>query len=317
MKKYIYCRDKQQDFIQNFILKKNNSLELQAGNTIRTTIENMNSDKQLSHQQLLIQRNNKITSNIDTKMIIDILSKENDNNKTYHIRNITKGIANKYPDFDNLSISKQRRVIMNILENDNTIFEKVGWGLWRLIDGSKSPSLSNDIPESKPRLPSISYDKNIIKPLSNSTQNIIMNHHPTHNVVKIRRRSSVTSAGGTNDHILLTSPKSNNHFTQEKGFIMPLYNSKTKERQPSISNINLQKHPHNQFNENALISSEEEEDANNGTDEEDWKTLGAENLLVNQRRKSYGGIIKLQSRKNSTVEENAAMLLVQLRRGSQ
>lgn len=143
-----------------------------------------------------------------------------------------------------------------------------------------------------------------------------MNHHPTHNVVKIRRRSSVTSAGGTNDHILLTSPKSNNHFTQEKGFIMPLYNSKTKERQPSISNINLQKHPHNQFNENALISSEEE-DANNGTDEEDWKTLGAENLLVNQRRKSYGGIIKLQSRKNSTVEENAAMLLVQLRRGSQ
>lgn len=278
----------------------------------------MNADKQLSHQQLLIQRNNKITSKINTQMIVDILSQENDNNKTYHIRNITKGIAKKYPEFDNLSISKQRRVIMNILENHNTIFEKVGWGLWRLVDDSKSPSLNHTLSEPKPRLPSISKDKNIIKPLNANTQNIIMNQHPN-NVVKIRRRSSVTSVGNNNDHILLTSPKSNtNHFNmtnQDKGFIMPLYNSKNKDRQSSISNIQIQKNPHHiPYSENALISSDE--DANNGTDEEDWKTLGAESLLVNQRRKSYGGIIKLQSRKNSTVEENAAMLLVQLRRGS-
>ncbi|KAL6931355.1 uncharacterized protein HGUI_04069 [Hanseniaspora guilliermondii] len=236
----------------------------------------MNSDKQLSHQQLLIQRNNKITSKINTQMIIDILN--NDNNKTYHIRNITKGIADKYPDFNNLSISKQRRVIMNILENNKNIFEKVGWGLWKLINSQDKPT------------------ENIIKPINNNTQNIMSN-----NVVKIKKRSSISNI--PNDQI---HPK--HLFKQDNGFIMPLNNQK--HRKDSISKL------HQSYNENALISSEDE-DNNNGTDEEDWKTLGAENLLINQRRKSYGGIIKIQSRKNSTVEENAAMLLVQLRRGSQ
>lgn len=206
-------------------------------------------------------------------MIIDILN--NDSNNTYHIRNITKGIADKYPEFNNLSISKQRRVIMNILENNKNVFEKVGWGLWRLISkDNPTESVSNT-----------------------SAQNKMANH-----VVKIKRRSS------TNIPSDQLHPK--NILNQEKGFIMPLYNQKhTKD---SLSSLKL----HQSYNENALMSSEDEEN-NNGTDEEDWKTLGAENLLINQRRKSYGGVIKMQSRKNSTVEENAAMLLVQLRRGSQ
>lgn len=241
----------------------------------------MNSDKQLSHQQLLIQRNNKITSKINTQMIIDILS--NDSNNTYHIRNITKGIADKYPEFNDLSISKQRRVIMNILENNKNVFEKVGWGLWKLINND-----SKDTPT-----------ESVIKPVNTNAQNTMAN-----NVVKIKRRSSTTN-NIPNDQL---HPK--NLLNQEKGFIMPVYNQK--HRKDSISGMKL----HQSYNENALISSEDE-DNNNGTDEEDWKTLGAENLLINQRRKSYGGIIKIQSRKNSTVEENAAMLLVQLRRGSQ
>lgn len=243
----------------------------------------MNSDKQLSHQQLLIQRNNKITSKINTQMIIDILN--NDSNNTYHIRNITKGIADKYPEFNNLSISKQRRVIMNILENNKDVFEKVGWGLWKLINND-----AKDMPS-----------ESVIKPVNTSAQNTMAN-----NVVKIKRRSSTTN-NMPNDQL---HPK--NILNQEKGFIMPLYNQNQKHRKDSISGLKL----HQSYNENALISSEDE-DNNNGTDEEDWKTLGAENLLINQRRKSYGGIIKIQSRKNSTVEENAAMLLVQLRRGSQ
>lgn len=304
-----------------------------------------NEKQQLSHQQLLIQRNNLITSKINTRMIKDILSKDLsiDGNTTYHIRNITKGISLQYPEFNELSISKQRRVIMNILEKETELFEKVGWGLWKLKEDDDEETSSN-------KEDTIPVGKHAEEKKPGVKSN-------TSGVVKIKRRSSTT---GNNDSMIITP--SNN----DSNFMMPMFNSK--ERTTSISNIGTKngvlvpttaftnnkfihlsktknlsyKFNNNKYNENALESSEEDADSSSeeengaGTDEEDWKSLGAENLLFSSNSsanlsgsgkreqsapKPQAGIVKSSHpnihRTSSTKEENAAMLLIQLRRGSQ
>ncbi|XBW36258.1 hypothetical protein QEN19_001850 [Hanseniaspora menglaensis] len=312
-------------------------------------------------------------------MIKEILSTQNnEGNHTYHIRNITKGISVKYPEFDELSISKQRRVIMSILENDTHLFEKVGWGLWRLkeVQGFVKSSDSEDYATSSNK-----EDTVVLNITSNEEKKPFVSmktfgNKPTGkeaNVVRIRRRSS---AAGSNDSIVITPTKSANlvENNNTNSFKMPLFNNK--ERTTSISNtakksgvilatnsfanvggsnkfIQLSKNKstsykisNNKYNENALESSDDEEqesrsDEENGagTDEEDWKSLGAENLLFNSNAanhhvrsnsksssvKPHGGIVKtshshsnmLRSSFSSNKEENAAMLLIQLRRGSQ
>ncbi|SMN20678.1 similar to Saccharomyces cerevisiae YDR169C STB3 Ribosomal RNA processing element (RRPE)-binding protein involved in the glucose-induced transition from quiescence to growth [Maudiozyma saulgeensis] len=50
------------------------------------------------------------------------------------IRFITQSLSEEIPYFKNLSTSKQRRLIMNVMETgfeeQSLIFEKIGWGLW-------------------------------------------------------------------------------------------------------------------------------------------------------------------------------------------
>ncbi|OBA28495.1 hypothetical protein HANVADRAFT_47175 [Hanseniaspora valbyensis NRRL Y-1626] len=211
-------------------------------------------------------------------MIKDILSNNNSNgNYTYHIRHITKCISMKCPDFDELSISKQRRVIMHILENETDLFEKVGWGLWRLKENGDNNSNNNNnnnikINEdsfkknsSEERMDSINKEDTIITSNnnnSNDTDNIkrqdnlnfntfnynkihtinptSANHNTNNNnsgVVRIRRRSS---AAGNNESIII-KPNTNtmNNNDPKNSFMMPLFNSK--DRTASISSTHNKK----------------------------------------------------------------------------
>lgn len=64
------------------------------------------------------------------------ISKILDTNGPLAIRFITQTLSGEIPFFKNLSTSKQRRLIMNVMETgyeeESIIFEKIGWGLWTI-----------------------------------------------------------------------------------------------------------------------------------------------------------------------------------------
>ena len=179
-------------------------------------IPNNNNEKQhLSHQQLLIQRNSLITSKIDTQMIKDILSNNNNNgngNYTYHIRHITKCISMKCPDFDELSISKQRRVIMHILENETDLFEKVGWGLWRLKENGDTNSSNNNNHNNEDSFKKNSSEERMDS--SNKEDTIITsNNINTNDPDNIKRQDNLNYNTFNSNKIPIINPTSANHIT--------------------------------------------------------------------------------------------------------
>lgn len=117
-----------------------------------------------THSPVAIAAANAVTS----EKIYEHLKKEG----PLPIRNITAHLANSITGFGELSLSKQRRLIISVLEAPRSQFEKVGWGRWAIKANVKTErsgtltgdttkhqarrsyreSVSNTLPSSKPPL---------------------------------------------------------------------------------------------------------------------------------------------------------------------
>lgn len=159
------------------------------------------------------------------------------------IRFITQSLSEDIPFFKNLSTSKQRRLIMNVMEtgyeSKSLIFEKIGWGLWtikqvspetfkqerditnklneKVRDNSNNPNLS----DTKRRL---SNSNNIRKKSQIDNNNISINV-PVSPKLKAQQNAYHTlSNNGNNiprsvvyidENVLQTDEEDNNVFSEE------------------------------------------------------------------------------------------------------
>lgn len=163
------------------------------------------------------------------------------------IRFITQNLSEDIPYFKNLSTSKQRRLIMNVMEtgyeSKSLIFEKIGWGLWtikqvspqtfkqerditnklnaKVRDNSNNPNLT----DTKRRL---SNSNNIRKKSqidNNNNNSTISSNVPLSPKLKAQQNSHhILSNNGNNiprsvvyidENVLQTDEEDNNVFSEE------------------------------------------------------------------------------------------------------
>ena len=116
-------------------IKVTNPMSNNNTSTIQPTHIDMNTSPTTSNNKPLA-----ITS-VEAQNAVHMVTPERistllENRGPLAIRFITQNLSEEIPFFKNLSTSKQRRLIMNVMEtgyeSKSLIFEKIGWGLWTI-----------------------------------------------------------------------------------------------------------------------------------------------------------------------------------------
>ncbi|CCD26967.1 Stb3p NDAI_0J00750 [Naumovozyma dairenensis CBS 421] len=159
------------------------------------------------------------------------------------IRYITNELNEDIPCFKNLSSSKKRRLIMNVMEKGDKknciIFEKIGWGQWsaKRID-------SIDHFETERDLTNLNNLK--IKDLISSHNHTTQSQQQKQINKKKRRRNTTTTADSTTDSLV---------------------NTNIKERKLSLPEVLKYPNIITSTNENVLVSDSDEIDSDNEEEE--------------------------------------------------
>lgn len=233
------------------------------------------------------------------------------------IRHITSHLALTIPGFADLSLSKQRRLIIAVLDNEDpvngVIFEKVGWGRWaaRRTDGS-SPQPHHHVTAHQPytkskRRESITAGDLVKPPVSPSLNPVFgddvdladddMMFHNKHN----DHYGAVFDDDDDDDDVLDDSDDDD-----EDGLRKPHHHHR---RSSSRRHSSIARHAVSQHHRNNHRHSE--------TDEEDWQSIGAASLRRNSHSPASFGFSTSYTRKNnlpfdSQKEKEAVDALVQL-----
>lgn len=234
------------------------------------------------------------------------------------IRHITSHLALTIPGFADLSLSKQRRLIIAVLDNEDpvngVIFEKVGWGRWaaRRTDGS-SPQPHHVTPHQpytkSKRRESITAGDLVKPPMSPSLNPVfgddvdladddMMFHNKPNGSNNNDHYGAVFDDEDEDDEDLEDSD-------DEDGLRKPYHHRRSSSRRHS----SIARHAVSQHHRNNHRHSE--------TDEEDWQSIGAASLRRNSHSPASFGFSTSYTRKNNfpfdaQKEKEAVDALVQL-----
>ncbi|GMM49112.1 Stb3 protein [Starmerella bacillaris] len=184
------------------------------------------------------------------------------------IRHITAHLASTIPGFGELSLSKQRRLIIGVLESPKSEFVKVGWGRWAVRS-------MGDIDDSE-----FSTKTESLSPQPNSTGPTPPPVTPLGSQGSLRSLGSLVQVaaqgdqGDQGDQAAQSIPRTQQRsftFSHRESIISSLLPTSKPPLSPSL-------HP---VDDNAVFSDSESssESEVENTDEEDWQSMGPVQLL--------------------------------------
>ncbi|KAA8911898.1 hypothetical protein TRICI_003691 [Trichomonascus ciferrii] len=235
------------------------------------------------------------------------------------IRHITSHLALTIPGFADLSLSKQRRLIIAVLDNEDpvngVIFEKVGWGRWaaRRTDGSGSPQphphhVTAHQPYTKSKRRESITAGDLVKPPVSPSLNPVFGDD-----VDLADDDMMFHNKPNNDHYRAVFDDDDDDedddaledSDDEDGLRKPYHHRRSSSRRHS----SIARHAVSQHHRNNHRHSE--------TDEEDWQSIGAASLRRNSHSPASFGFSTSYTRNHnvpfdSQKEKEAVDALVQL-----
>lgn len=184
------------------------------------------------------------------------------------IRHITAHLASTIHGFGELSLSKQRRLIIGVLDNPHSEFIKVGWGRWAV----HGEDMDNTLVESGQPVPTAESSSESVSGSANLPGSA--------------RSASSASAIHPGTRMALKMLRSGSH---RESIVSSLIPSAKPPLSPSLRPVD----------DNAVFSdSEESSDSEiENTDEEDWRAIGPDQLRHTSPREqeAIAALVQLRS----------------------
>ncbi|KAH3902017.1 Stb3p SCDLUD_001805 [Saccharomycodes ludwigii] len=240
-----------------------------------------------THAQNIVN-NNDITSKIHPYMLSDLLLQKG----PLAIRFITNGLDKDVPGFKKLSASKQRRVIMSLLENgdelNSVVFEKIGWGQWRARKVEDPKDFKKELASVLAANEKINNDLKTQQQLSHSFENGLQ-----------ERKNFIKQ---NNSHITANKLNNNSYFDEN---VLASSSSSTSSSSPPSDN-------ENNDNNDVFFEDDEEEDYFHSMDKNRRKS----SVLLSERpspptanstnNATISKIVKITHRRKSSTRRNSS-----------
>ncbi|CCC68413.1 hypothetical protein NCAS_0B03290 [Naumovozyma castellii] len=206
------------------------------------------------------------------------------------IRYITKALVQEIPSFQNLSSSKQRRLIMSALElgdkENSVIFEKIGWGQWsaKVVNPNEFEELKTITNMNNLKIKDI---MNAVHSQENSNNgNNNSNNNNNNNKRRKSSSSSTSSTASSNQQPVFSSETSSPKSKGVSITVLQVRKQSVSQYAKKLQSLPLNNNQNSKSSDVAVIfdEDEEDEDEDEDEDEEEEEEEEEENLSDSDNR---------------------------------